>query len=47
MPIFIVAIAFDWLGALLALLVLKPLRVRWVALQAESVAPTAAPSPSR
>jgi OFA family oxalate/formate antiporter-like MFS transporter len=31
MPIFIVAIAFDWIGALLALLVLKRLRIRWVA----------------
>jgi len=29
-PIFIVAIAFDWLGALLAFFVLKPLRIRWV-----------------
>ncbi len=30
MPIFIVAIAFDWIGALLALFVLKPLRRRWI-----------------
>jgi MFS transporter, OFA family, oxalate/formate antiporter len=30
MPIFIVAITFDWIGALLALFVLKPLRIRWV-----------------
>ncbi len=30
MPIFAVAIAFDWIGAVLALLVLKPLRIRWV-----------------
>ena len=33
MPIFILAIAFDWIGALLAFVVLKPLRVRWVARQ--------------
>jgi OFA family oxalate/formate antiporter-like MFS transporter len=33
MPIFILAIAFDWLGALLALLVLKPLRIRWLSAQ--------------
>ncbi|HEX9453499.1 MAG TPA: oxalate/formate MFS antiporter [Candidatus Binatia bacterium] len=30
-PIFILAIAFDWIGALLALFVLKPLRKRWLA----------------
>ena len=30
MPIFAVAIAFDWIGAVLALFVLKPLRIRWV-----------------
>jgi hypothetical protein len=30
MPIFILAIAFDWAGALLALFVLKPLRIRWL-----------------
>jgi len=30
MPIFILAIVFDWIGALLALFVLKPLRIRWV-----------------
>ena len=29
-PIFILAIAFDWIGALLALFVLKPLRKRWL-----------------
>jgi MFS transporter, OFA family, oxalate/formate antiporter len=33
MPIFVLAIAFDWIGALLAFLVLKPLRHRWVAHQ--------------
>ena len=33
MPIFVLAIAFDWIGALLAFAVLKPLRVRWVARQ--------------
>jgi MFS transporter, OFA family, oxalate/formate antiporter len=31
MPIFVLAIAFDWIGALLAFFVLKPLRLRWVA----------------
>lgn len=30
MPIFVLAIAFDWIGAGLALFVLKPLRIRWV-----------------
>jgi OFA family oxalate/formate antiporter-like MFS transporter len=30
-PIFMLAIAFDWIGALLALFVLKPLRKRWLA----------------
>jgi MFS transporter, OFA family, oxalate/formate antiporter len=29
-PIFMLAIAFDWIGALLALFVLKPLRKRWL-----------------
>ncbi len=33
MPIFVLAIAFDWIGAGLALFVLKPLRIRWVAAQ--------------
>jgi OFA family oxalate/formate antiporter-like MFS transporter len=42
MPIFILAIAFDWLGALLALFVLKPLRVRWVPGPAPRVDPVAA-----
>jgi len=36
MPIFMVAIAFDWTAALLALFVLKPLCVRWLALQASA-----------
>jgi len=36
LPIFIVAIAFDWLGALLAFFVLKPLRIRWVPEQARA-----------
>jgi len=31
MPIFVLAIAFDWIGALLAFFVLKPLRLRWLA----------------
>jgi len=38
MPIFVLAIAFDWIGALLAFVVLKPLRVRWVARQKASAA---------
>jgi len=29
-PILILATTFDWIGALLALFVLKPLRIRWV-----------------
>jgi len=29
-PIFMLAIAFDWIGALLAIFVLKPLRKRWL-----------------
>ncbi len=41
MPIFIVAIVFDWLGALLAFFVLKPLRVRWVSAQARAAGPLA------
>src|SRR5574337_459750 len=42
MPIFIVAIAFDWIGALLAFFVLKPLRIRWVSGQARAAGPLAA-----
>ncbi|HKW92652.1 MAG TPA: oxalate/formate MFS antiporter [Methylomirabilota bacterium] len=41
MPIFILAIAFDWLGALLALFVLKPLRIRWVLEPARAAGPVA------
>jgi MFS transporter, OFA family, oxalate/formate antiporter len=37
MPIFIVAIVFDWIGALLAFFVLKPLRIRWMSDQARDV----------
>jgi len=33
-PIFILAIAFDWIGALLALFALKPLRTHWLSRQA-------------
>jgi OFA family oxalate/formate antiporter-like MFS transporter len=33
-PIFILAIAFDWIGALLALFALKPLRAHWLSRQA-------------
>jgi OFA family oxalate/formate antiporter-like MFS transporter len=50
MPIFIVAITFDWIGALLALLVLKPLRIRWVSGQARGSGPLVArlaPPPGR
>lgn len=42
MPIFILAIAFDWLGALLALFVLKPLRIRWVPGHPHAADPAAA-----
>jgi len=42
MPIFILAIAFDWIGAGLALFVLKPLRIRWVAAQLGSTHPVVA-----
>ncbi len=42
MPIFIVAIAFDWIGALMAFFVLKPLRIRWVSAQARAAGPLAA-----
>jgi len=42
MPIFILAIAFDWIGAGLALFVLKPLRIRWVADQLGAARPLAA-----
>jgi len=30
MPIFMLAMAFDWAGALLAFFALKPLRARWL-----------------
>src|SRR5438093_11277015 len=30
MPVFVAAIAFDWMAALLAFFVLKPLRIGWV-----------------
>lgn len=36
-PVFMLAIAFDWVGALLALFVLKPLRKRWLVSQPEEV----------
>jgi OFA family oxalate/formate antiporter-like MFS transporter len=42
MPIFIVAIAFDWIGALLALFLLKRLRIRWVSGQVGVADPRAA-----
>jgi OFA family oxalate/formate antiporter-like MFS transporter len=47
MPIFIVAIVFDWLGALLAFFVLKPLRIRWASRHAHAAGPLAAgPAPA-
>ena len=42
MPIFVLAIAFDWIGAGLALFVLKPLRIRWVADQLGATHPLGA-----
>src|SRR6059036_535491 len=45
MPIFIAAIAFDWIGALLAFFVLKSLRVRWTSAQSGAVVPVAASAP--
>jgi OFA family oxalate/formate antiporter-like MFS transporter len=42
MPIFILAIVFDWIGAVLALWVLKPLRIRWVSEQRGAATPLAA-----
>ncbi len=46
MPIFVLAIAFDWIGAglalFVALFVLKPLRIRWVAAQLGAASPLAA-----
>jgi OFA family oxalate/formate antiporter-like MFS transporter len=44
MPIFILAIAFDWIGALLALFVLKPLRIRWLAAESDKRLGALAPS---
>ena len=41
MPIFILAIAFDWIGAVLAFFVLKPLRIRWVSEQLGTAPPLA------
>src|SRR5437899_6384288 len=43
MPIFVLAIAFDWIGAGLALFVLKPLRIRWVSDQLGAARPLGAP----
>jgi len=42
MPIFVLAIAFDWIGAILAFFVLKPLRIRWVSRQLAAAPPFAA-----
>jgi MFS transporter, OFA family, oxalate/formate antiporter len=41
-PIFMLAIAFDWIGALLALLVLKPIRKRWLEGRAANAIPVVA-----
>lgn len=41
-PVFMLAIAFDWIGALLAVLVLKPLRKRWLLAHATDAIPVAA-----
>ena len=38
LPIFIAAIVFDWIGALLAFFVLKPLRIRWVSAHTDAAA---------
>src|SRR6059036_3476621 len=47
MPIFIAAIPFDWIGALLAFFVLKSLRIRWVSGQVRAADPLAAgPAPA-
>lgn len=47
LPIFVVAIAFDWIGALLALFVLKPMRARWVTRPGHAVdAPPVVPAPA-
>jgi MFS transporter, OFA family, oxalate/formate antiporter len=43
LPVFMLAIAFDWIAGLLAFLVLKPLRIRWLSAQsAEAQAPSKA-----
>jgi MFS transporter, OFA family, oxalate/formate antiporter len=48
MPIFILAIVFDWIGALLAFFVLRPLRIRWVSGHARAVEALAGePVPTR
>ena len=41
-PIFMLAIAFDWVGALLAVFVLKPLRKRWLLAHPTGAVPVAA-----
>ena len=40
-PIFMLAIALDWIGALLALFALKPLRKRWLMAHANTIAAAA------
>jgi len=46
MPIFVLAIAFDWIGGLLAFVVLKPLRRQWVARHMATPDSAAAPTAS-
>jgi OFA family oxalate/formate antiporter-like MFS transporter len=41
-PIFMLAIAFDWIGALLAIFALKPLRKRWLTARAHTISAAAA-----
>jgi OFA family oxalate/formate antiporter-like MFS transporter len=41
-PVFMLAIAFDWIAGLLAFLVLKPLRIRWLSALSETKAASAA-----
>jgi OFA family oxalate/formate antiporter-like MFS transporter len=45
-PIFVLAIIFDYMAALLALFVLKPLRIRWLSTVAQSPPAEQVPSPA-
>jgi len=46
--VFAIAVAFDWISALLALFVLKPMRRRWMNLQTapQPSMPLAPPPPA-